>query len=247
MIPKIIHYCWFGKGQKSELAIKCINSWHKLLPEYKLIEWNEESFSIRKANRFVREAYRIGKYAFVADYVRLYALYNYGGIYFDTDVEVIKPFDAFLDNPAFIGYEDNRKFICLQTGVIGAEIHNPLIGEFIEYYSNQVFILPDKSYNTRTNVDIITSILRDKGLVLNGKFCRFNNQICVYPKDFFCPKDPDNHVNLTENSVCIHYYSGSWCYVIPKKHIWIANIIGERRYIKLGKTFQKIKKIFKRF
>lgn len=235
LIPRIIHYCWFGKKEKSELAKKCIESWNDKLKGYEIIEWNERNFNIKKAPRFVREAYKVGKYAFVADFVRLYALYNYGGIYLDTDVEVLKNFDKFLGYRSFIGYEDNRSKICMQTGVIGAVKDNGIISDWMEYYYNSQFILPNGEYNTRTNVDVITEILVCKGLILDEKYAVVQNDMHVFPKDYFCPKDPDDNINLTENSVCIHYYSGSWCRVIPKKHRWIVNIIGEDNYYKLGK------------
>lgn len=211
MIPKIIHYCWFGGKKKSPLAMKCIASWKKYLCDYEIKEWNEKTFDVKHSNKFVREAYKIGKYAFVADYVRLYALYEYGGIYLDTDVEVIKPFDDFLNDPAFIGYEDNAKYICLQTGVIGAQKNNIIIKNWLQYYEDKTFILPNGKLNERTNVDIITTMLHNQGLILDGKYCNYRDLIFIYPKDFFCPKDPNDNIHLTNNTVCIHYYSGSWC------------------------------------
>lgn len=234
-IPRVIHYCWFGKKDKSELAKRCMASWTNVLGDYEIVEWNERNFNIKKAPRFVREAYKVGKYAFVADYVRLYALYNYGGIYLDTDVEVLKDFEGFLGYNSFIGYEDNRSKICMQTGVIGAMKGNGIIREWMDYYENSRFILPDGEYNTKTNVDVITELLVKKGLVLNDQYSVVENDMHVFPKDYFCPKDPDDNINLTKNSVCIHYYSGSWCRVIPKKHRWLVNIIGEDAYFKLGK------------
>ena len=105
MIPKIIHYCWFGGNDKLESVMKCIESWKKYLPDYEIMEWNESNFNIKKANQYVREAYDNKKWAFVTDYVRLIALYENGGIYFDTDVEVFKSFDSLLSEKAFFGFE----------------------------------------------------------------------------------------------------------------------------------------------
>lgn len=240
MIPRIIHYCWFGKQDKSSLSERCIQSWHKILPDYKIYEWNEDNFPIKRAPKFVREAYRVGKYAFVADYVRLYALSLYGGIYLDTDVEVIKSFDSFLSLPSFIGYEDNREKRCIQTGVIGSIKDNYIIKEWLNYYYENNFILPRGEYNTVSNVEIITKDLCSRGLVLNGQCAVVENMMHVFPIDYFCPKDPDGHITITENTVCIHYYSGSWCIKIPKKHAWLVNIIGEKCYFKLGKIKRKI-------
>lgn len=234
-IPQIIHYCWFGKKKKSALAQRCIASWRKVLEGYKIIEWNEKNFSIKKAPLYVREAYKIGKYAFVADYVRLYALYNFGGVYMDTDVEVLKSFNNFLQYKAFIGYEDNRSQICIGTGIIGSIKGNEILKEWMSYYQSVAFILPNGEYNTKTNVVVITDDLVKRGLVLDEKKSVVQDNIHVFPKDYFCPKDPDDNINLTNNTVCIHYYSGSWCRVVPKKHLWIVNLIGEDNYYLLGK------------
>lgn len=239
MIPKIIHYCWFGKKDKTDLAKKCIASWKEKLPDYQIIEWNEDNFDVKKL-KFTREAYKIGKYAFVADVARLYALYNFGGIYLDTDVEVIKTFDDFLDKEGFIGYEDNRDLICLQTAVIGSCIGNPLIEEFLDYYKDKSFILKNGEFDITTNVKILLEILKSKNIELNNKYINYNDILHIYPKDFFCPKDPEDNINLTENTVCIHYYSGSWCRVIPKKHRKLVSIIGEELYYKLGEIKKKI-------
>jgi len=240
MIPKTIHYCWFGKGKKSQLALRCIESWKSVLSDYVIKEWNEKTFNIKSAPKFVKEAYRVGKYAFVADYVRLFALWTEGGIYLDTDVEVIKSFDAFLELPAFIGYEDNRSQICIQTGVIGSIANNRIVKEWLEYYATQPFILPSGDYNTKTNVAIITADLVTRGLVLNEQYSVVQNTFHIFPKDYFCPKDPDDNINITENSVCIHYYSGSWCRKIPQKHRWLVNLIGENRYFALGAIKSKV-------
>ena len=122
-IPKIIHYCWFGKKEKPNIVKKCISSWKVILKDYEIIEWNEENFDI-SSNNFVRQAYENGKFAFVSDYVRVYALYNYGGIYLDTDVEVFKNFDPLLNNESFWGFEE-KNFIA--TSTIGAQKNNKFI------------------------------------------------------------------------------------------------------------------------
>ena len=113
-IPKVIHYVWMGKGTKSEFMLRCIDSWKKYLPDYEIVEWNEERFDVR-SNPYTEEAYNCKKWAFVSDYVRLYALYTEGGVYMDTDVEVIKPLDRFLEHPAFSGFESRTD---IPTGII---------------------------------------------------------------------------------------------------------------------------------
>ena len=128
MIPKKIHYCWFGGNPKPKLAEKCIKSWKKYCPDYELVEWNETTFDIDSAPLFVRQAFESKKWAFITDYVRLWAMYNYGGIYMDTDVEVVKPLDRFLSEKAFSGFESSNY---VPTGIMASEKDNPVIGELL--------------------------------------------------------------------------------------------------------------------
>ena len=128
MIPKIIHYCWFGGNELPEMAKRCINSWKQVLPEYKIIRWDESNFDI--CNTYVKEAYENKKYAFVTDYVRLYTMYTYGGIYMDTDVEVLKPLDKFLVNKAFSGFEN---YMNIPTGIMACEKGYPDFKELLSY------------------------------------------------------------------------------------------------------------------
>ena len=154
MIPKIIHYCWFGKKEKPDIVRKCIKSWNDFLPEYEIIEWNEDNFDIQDYP-FTKEAYDIGNYAFVSDYVRVYALYNYGGIYLDTDTEILGSLDAFLSQSSFWGFEEKNY---VATSIIGAERHNELIKDFLNYYDH--LSLYDEYGNVKkfTNVLVVTEI-----------------------------------------------------------------------------------------
>ena len=136
MIPKIIHYCWFGGKPLPELACLCIESWKKFLPEYRIIRWDEESFDIN-SNTYVKEAYENKKYAFVTDYVRLYALYTHGGIYMDTDVEVRRPLDQFLQHQAFSGFESYHD---IPTGIMASEKGFQGIKDQLDYYNNRHFV-----------------------------------------------------------------------------------------------------------
>lgn len=167
MIPKIIHYCWFGKKEMPELAYKCIESWKKHLPDYEIYLWNEDSFDLN-LNRFCREAYICKKFAFVTDYVRLYALYNFGGIYMDTDVEILKNIDQFLETPAFSGFETESD---IPTGIMGSEKLGKWAEEQLEYYNDISFIKPNGGYNTKPNVQIITERMLKVGLnrIINSK------------------------------------------------------------------------------
>ena len=207
MIPKIIHYCWFGKGPKPKLAMKCIESWKAFCSDYKIIEWNEENFDINQLP-YVKEAYDNRKFAFVTDYVRLYATYNYGGIYMDTDVEVIKPLDEFLVNRGFSGFESQTQ---IPTGIMAAEKGLPIIKELMDYYIDKHFVNPDGSFNTTTNVIIITELLSRCGFLPNGKL-QCISDFTLYPQDFFCPLDDSTgKLYKTSNTATIHWFNKSWC------------------------------------
>lgn len=206
-IPKIIHYCWFGRGEMPDQAKKCIDSWHKYLPEYEYRLWNEDSFDV-SSNRFVKEAYHNKKYAFVTDYVRLYALFHYGGIYMDTDVEVLKPLDAFLVYPAFSGFEVEDS---IPTGIMGAEKGSTWAKKELEYYTDLSFIMPNGALNMKPNVQIITGHALACGFIPNNEFQIINSEIAIFPKDYFCPKSYiDGAIHMTENTHTIHHFAGSW-------------------------------------
>ena len=207
MIPKKIHYCWFGKGKMPELALKCIESWRVNLPDYELKEWNENSFDIN-SNFYVKEAYESRKFAFVTDYVRLYALYTEGGIYMDTDVEVLKNLDSFLDLPAFSGFEDN---VHIPTGIMAAEKGSVWAGWQLKYYDDRHFLLPDGTLDLTTNVEIIGRLMGEKGFILRNGLYNFQNIITIFPRDYFCPKShTTGKIELTQNTYTIHHFAGSW-------------------------------------
>ena len=206
-IPKIIHYCWFGRGPMPELALNCIRSWKDYLPEYDYMLWNEDSFDVN-SNNFVKEAYYQKKYAFVTDFVRLYALYHFGGIYMDTDVEVLRPLDGFLRFPAFSGFEIDE---AIPTGIMGAEKGSSWVKRELAYYDNQSFILSNGAFNMKPNVQIITEHAKELGFVPNNQFQIINGELAIFPKDYFCPKSYiDGKIYLTENTFTIHHFAGSW-------------------------------------
>lgn len=207
MIPKIIHYCWFGGKPLPPLAQKCIASWKKYCPDYELKLWNEESFDLN-SNPYAREAYDAKKFAFVTDYVRLWALYQYGGIYMDTDVEVLKPLDRFLIHPAFSGFESPTG---IPTGIMASEKDGVWAREELKYYDDHHFIRPDGAPDLTTNVEIITNSLVSRGFQLNNEYQDFKGIIHMYPTEYFCPKRPgDAFINVTENTYTIHHFDGSW-------------------------------------
>lgn len=230
MIPKIIHYCWFGRGEKPEQAKKCIDSWKRFLPDYRIKEWNEDNFDIN-SNQYVREAYESRKFAFVTDYVRLYAIYSEGGIYMDTDVEVLKTFDSFLHHNAFSGFETDGN---VPTGMMAAEKGSIWAKELLDEYKNRKFIQEDGSFDMTTNTTVITKYMLDKGLILNNKYQDFPDLCTMYPADYFCPKDHrTGKIKLTDNTVCIHHFAGTWR--DPKfgdfKHklkVFLVKVFGEK-------------------
>lgn len=226
MIPKVIHYCWFGRRELPDHYRKYIESWKKFCPDYNIIEWNEENFDIQ-SNLYVKEAYESKKYAFVSDYVRLYALYNYGGIYMDTDVEVIRNLDEFLNENSFFGFENNNY---VTTGIIGSISNQKVFEDLLLYYKDRSFInRRDGSFDLTTNVSIITKYFENNGLVLNNKKQKING-VTLYPSDYFCPKDFETgKIIKTTNTYTIHHFSGSWLSNLDKfkrtiiKHIGLEN------------------------
>ena len=183
-MSKIIHYCWFGGSEKPPIVKKCIDSWKEYFPDFEIMEWNEQNFDIHN-NRYVEEAYQSKKYAFVSDVARFYALEKFGGLYFDTDVEVIKDFAPLLDQEAFAGFETDEY---INPGLVlwVKEKNNRLMKEMLNYYEGLSFIREDGSFNTTTICIYFTEILKQYGLIGNGKMQRCGN-ITIYPKEYFLP------------------------------------------------------------
>ena len=213
MIPKVIHYCWFGGKSLSRLNERCIASWKKFMPDYEIKLWDESNFDV-DCIPYVGEAYKAGKYALVSDYARLWIIYNYGGVYLDTDVEVIKPFDDIVQQGPFMGCETEPKpdvplYVALGLG-LGCEAGHPLINEFVQYYQDKHFVNPDGSYNYETVVQRITDILERRGLQRKDQVQTIEG-VRIYPKDFFCPIDTHGQVlTITDRTRTIHHYEASW-------------------------------------
>lgn len=248
MIPKTIHYCWFGDNQLDKMAKRCIKSWKKYCPDYEIIEWNESNFDIN-VNQYVKEAYQAKKWAFVSDYARFYILYKYGGVYLDTDVEIIKPLNGILSRGPIMGCEEDGKdkkslssdnddySIRVAPGlIIAAEPCMKIIKTILEDYEHDCFINKDKSYNLRTVVERTTSILSKNGLEDKNTIQHIAG-FYIYPKEYFCPKDfYTEKIVKTKNTVCIHHFNASWHGEKEKQYMKIRrkNLRKEQRrnYIK---------------
>lgn len=205
-IPKIIHYCWFGKNPLPELAKKCIASWKKYCPDYEIIEWNENNFDVNCCD-YVREAYEAKKWAFVSDVARLYALVYYGGIYMDTDVEVLRSLDDLLLYDAVSGFEAKDR---ISTGLMACRQGQPLFMELLNEYDNAHFVLEDGTYDMTTNVTRITNTCLKYGLRLDNTLQTVNG-FTLLPCDYLCPKSVETQVlTITENTYVIHHFDGSW-------------------------------------
>ena len=233
MIPKIIHYCWFGGNPLPELARKCIASWKKYFPNYEIKEWNESNYDVYKIP-YTSEAYNAKKYAFVSDYARFDILYQYGGIYFDTDVEAIKSFDSILKNGGFMGLETTGS-VAAGLG-IGCNAGLGIAYQILEFYTSLHFINSDGSYNTKTVVEYVTEILKKHGLKNENTIQQFDG-FTVYPTEYFCPYSLKTYtLNITDNTYSIHHYEASWLSKNEKKwKIFREKCIKKSNY-RLGST-----------
>ncbi len=235
MIPKIIHYCWFGRGPMPELAEKCIDSWHKYMPNYEYKLWNEDNFDVASVP-YVKEAYDSRKFAFVTDYVRLYALFTEGGVYMDTDVEVLKPLDDLLELPAFTGYEGSKTKPPV-TGIMASEAHGEWVKEQLDSYNDAHFIQQDGSLDTTTNTIRISRIMQGNGFVQNGHYQVYKD-LHVFPTDYFCPRQTTGEFLLTENTYCDHHFMGTWN--DNSRGGFLRMILGQKNMTRLIKLKRKL-------
>lgn len=213
-ISKTIHYCWFGHNPLPESALKCIASWRKYLPDYKIKEWNEDNFDV-DIIPYTQEAYQAKKYAFVSDYARFWILYHYGGVYFDTDVEVIRPIDDIIDKGAFFGIEtpavEGIKYPRINPGLgLGVALGHDLYGEILNYYKILHFLGEDGRPNEITIVEHITNVLIKHGMKQTNDI-QYVAGAWIYPVDYFNPFDDNTGVlRKTKNTRSIHWFSKTW-------------------------------------
>lgn len=242
-ITKVIHYCWFGGKPLPKSAEKCIASWKKYLPGYEIVRWDESNFDVNSID-YTREAYSSGKYAFVSDFARFWILYHNGGIYFDTDVEVIRPLDDIIEHGPFLGVEQRTETkITVAPGLgIGAESGNALFESLMAKYTKSHFLNADGTPCLKNIVEITTEYLSERGLRNTDEIqqcCGFT----IYPKDYFCPIDYDTReLKITDNTRTIHHYAESW---VPKSTRFknaLSRVLGKRFMSCLVRIKRAVKK-----
>lgn len=233
MIPKIIHYCWLSNDPVPENLQKYMSTWRQHLPDYEFIKWDFNRFP-KESSKWVSEAFDNKKYAFAADYIRLYALYNYGGIYLDMDVEILKSFDEFLELDEMLCYEKDGNG-AIEMAVIGFKKNSEFIKQCLKYYENRSFIKEDNTFDTTTIPYIVTKILLDNYKVLDTKFiskaieATQDGFIPVFPSDFFSPKSYNNgKIYLSNNTVAIHHFAGSWLSKKERIIKFLTRIFGKK-------------------
>lgn len=240
-IPKIIHYCWFGGNPKSELILRCISSWKKYMPEYEIKEWNEQNYDVNKAD-FIREAYEAKKWAFVSDFARFDVINQYGGIYFDTDVELLKPIPhEILRHHSFTGFEYAGS---VNPGLVYADVPGGAVTKSILSKYNSMHFCKDKNGNYITVNMVVTDILETDGLKRNNSF-QIVNDLAIYPSSVFCGFDQDvKEIAIQGDTISVHHYAGTWIKKTKKQMIrnYLKKLFGVEGYRKILKFYRKVRK-----
>ncbi len=254
MIPQIIHYCWFGRGVKSDLMLKCMDSWKKYCPEYQIIEWNEDNYDTASAPLFVRHALKKKAWAFATDYIRYDVVYRHGGIYLDTDVELVGSLDPFLDNTAYFGFQQKDEYSVASGLGFGAEKGEKFLLELMNVYKESAFI-KNGTIDLHTNSSREKNVFLKHGLIENGKTQVLDNHVRIYAKEYFAPYNNMLGVmEQTDKTVSIHWYGVSWkesveklrktkdkiqkfkrCFRFPAK--LLKRLLGEARYQRIRVQF----------
>lgn len=242
MIPKIIHYCWLSNDPIPEKQQRCMDSWRKHMPDYTIVRWDLNRFPLEK-NLWVKQAFERKMFAFAADYIRLYALESEGGIYLDSDVEVIKPFDDLLQFPYFICKENSPQGI--EAAIIGAKAHTPWIKKCLEYYKERTFVDETTGKEQTTVLPVIIQGCIENSFELKyinnvAEYDKAHNIINIFPSDYFSPKSiATKKVSITQNTYCIHHFAGTWQPLWKKILLYV--------WIPLSIKFPKIALLMKRY
>lgn len=234
MIPKKIHYCWFGGNPLTELGERCLESWKKYFPDYEIVEWNESNYDVHKIP-YISQAYNEKKYAFVSDFARFDILYEHGGLYFDTDVEVIKSMDKIIEQGAFAGVEFPGK---LNAGLgLASPAASPIYKEILDSYRKSTFITENGQKDLTTVVTRVSDIFKKYGFTDENKIQKIAD-VTIYPVEYFCPKDYETGIlTITDNTYSIHHYDASWVDDFGKK----VNQIKNKIYTSIdNKMFRKL-------
>ena len=263
MIPKKIHYCWFGRNSLPPLAQKCIRSWKKYCKDYEIIQWNEDNFDLSSAPLYVRQAYEAKKWAFVTDYVRLQVVHDHGGIYLDTDVEVLRKLDELLGYNAFFGFE-SAKWIATGLG-FGAEAGTPILRELMDDYLDIPFIKEDGNIDDTSCPVRNTEVFLRHGLQQENKNQLLGGSVMCFSTEYFCPKDYwTGQIRKTKNTYTIHHYDASWLnpeqkqknhkriqeltrtrqkkklrYLLHSPFRLLCRVLGEETYTRIKQSFGK--------
>ena len=257
MIPKVIHYCWFGRNPKPRSVKKCIKSWKKYCPGYEIIEWSEDNYDVSQ-NLYMKQAYDAKKWSFVSDFTRLDIICRYGGIYLDTDVELIKSIDGLLDDDFFCGFELNSRGAMVALGLgFGAVKEHPLVKKLLSMYDTLQFLGQDGALNLTPSPDYTSQMLTTCGFVLENVTQRVGRDV-VYASDVLSPLFfPTGEITITENTLSIHHYDASWFSKEKqrdKRKRWrklrrirfIQKIIGEEKTNAVRKKYHRIRAKLKR-
>lgn len=241
MIPKIIHYCWLSDDPYPEKIQRCLDTWKKYLPDYEFMLWDLKRFPLEKSV-WVKEAFESKKYAFAADYIRSYALYNYGGIYLDSDVEVLKPFDDLLELPYFFGRGNSA--IGIEAATCGSEKGFPLFADLLAYYDGRHFIKEDGSLDMLVMPEILRKTMeskyRMKSIASIDEFIDEEGVINLFPADYFSPISWETkHLDQTENTYSIHHYVASWHTRTDEFKLWLHRVLGHKLYHKIAMLIKR--------
>ena len=254
MIPKKIHYFWIGGNPKPESVLYCIDSWKKYCPDYEIIEWNETNYDFTK-NEYMRQAYEAKKWGFAPDYARLDIIYRYGGLYFDTDVELIKNPDHLLNNTAFFGFDRasdvTRNNVNCGEG-FGAEAFQPILRKMMAHYDNKSFMKPDGTLDMTPSPYYTTLCLKEIGLRNENVDQKLNDDVMVYASDVLCPKSYcASKLHLTERTVSIHHFDATWLDDnLRRKHdrsVRINKVFGDKHGFLIGRRINDLEYLYNAF